>query len=459
MRRDPRPMGPRACGFIVVLLALTAVAGAAGCGARTAASPSPATPLSSPSASTADGSWTHVQSAHATAFTHSAERLTLPFRDFRRPGSWRVPDLTDHTAVLMKNAGEHQQLWLMDLSNGQTRQVFARATDARPGFWIGSVHISDGWLAWEEVGPGDDLAEPVDWKLYAAQLGRASLTAGKPMLIASASNAEATRPLFDISGSRLAWVSTAWASPGTAARSQLTVRDLASGRRLVSYRSQGVLDTVNLRGDQAIVGETPQSGARAARFKVLDLSGGDLLAGFEVRSEYSLSHWPAWRDGWLAWTPFPTRDATYPWLYVRDPSGHIYTEGGLAVDPVLRRTLPLLSNDAPWEAIRGRHGGGARAPAQRPDESGARIRQARRRRSVAWRRRRTRTGLHVRRLSGPCSLRGEGQREAHDRQGVSGRVTPRAGGPCPCPSALCVWLVAALSLPAPPCVGGGCRAS
>ena len=333
MRRDPRPMAPRACGLIVVLLVLTAVAGAAGCGERTAASPAPATPLSSPSASAADGSWTHVQSAHAAAFSHSAARLTLPFREYRRPGSWRVPDLTDHTAALMKNAGEHQQLWLMDLSNGRTRQVFARATDARPGFWIGSVHLSDGWLAWEEVGPGDDLAEPVDWKLYAAPLGRASLSAGKPMLVASASNAEATRPVFDVSGSRLAWVSTAWASAGTAARSQLTVRDLASGRRLISYRSEGVLDTVNLRGDQAILGETPRSGAPATRFRVLDLAGGDLLAGFEVGSEHALSHWPAWRDGWLAWTPFPTRDATYPWLYVRDPSGRTYTEGGLAVDP------------------------------------------------------------------------------------------------------------------------------
>ena len=333
MRRDPRPMAPRVSGLIVLLLALTAIAGAAGCGERTAASPSRATPLSSPSASVAGGSWARVQPEHATAFTRSAERLALPFREYRRAGSWRVPDLTDRTAVLMRNAGEHQQLWLMDLSNGRTRQVFARATNAKPGFWIGSVHLSDRWLVWEEVGPGDDLAEPVDWKLYAAPLPRASLTAGKPILIASASNAEASRPLFDVSGSRLAWVSTAWGSRGTAARSQLTVRDLDSGRRQVLYRAHGVLDTVNLRGDQAIVGETPQQGARATRFKVLELAGGGPVAGFEVGSEYSLSHWPAWRDGWLAWAPFPTATATYPLLYVRDPSGRTYTEGGFAVDP------------------------------------------------------------------------------------------------------------------------------
>jgi hypothetical protein len=326
-------MAPRASGFLALLLAMTAVAGAAGCGETTAASPSPATLLSSPSASAVGGSWARVQSAHATAFSHSAEPFTLPFREYRRPGSWRVPDLTDRTAVLMRNVGENQELWLMDLSNGRTRQIFARATDARPGFWIGSVHLSDGWLVWEEVGRGDDLAESVDWKLYAAPLDRDPLTAGKPLLVASASNTEASRPLFDVSGSRLAWVSTAWASQGTAARSQLTVRDLASGRRLVSYRPQGVLDTVNLRGDQAIVGETPQLGARATLLKVLDLASGDLAAGFEVESEHSLSHWPAWREGWLAWAPFPAREATYPYLYMRDPSGHISTEGGSAVDP------------------------------------------------------------------------------------------------------------------------------
>ena len=31
--------------------------------------------------------------------------------------------------------------------------------------------------------------------------------------------------------------------------------------------------------------------------------------------------------------PSRRRTPTYPWLYVRDPSGRIYTEGGLAVDP------------------------------------------------------------------------------------------------------------------------------
>jgi hypothetical protein len=333
MRGTQRSTVSRASGLIALLLALTVAAVAGACGERTAASPPRATPPSSPSASAAGDSWVRVQSGNASAFSRSTDRLALSFREYRRSGSWRVSDLTDGTAALTKVAGEHEQLWVMDLSDGRTRRVLAGATDPEPGFWIGTVRLSDQWLVWEEVGSGDDLMGSVDWRLYAAPLQRASLTLGRPVLIASAATNEATRPLFDVSGSRLAWVGTAWTGPGAVARSQLVVADLASGRRRVVYRARGVLDTVNLSGDQAIVGETPRRDASNTRFAVLDLSTGEHAEGFDVASAHALSHWPAWRDGWLAWAPFQTADATYPFLYLRDPSGAVFTEGGLAVDP------------------------------------------------------------------------------------------------------------------------------
>lgn len=333
MKRHPRRRAPRVPGLIVLLFAAATAAGAVGCGENTAASPSRATPPSSLAASPVDASWARLRHENATAVLRSTDRLSLPFKEYKRAGSWRVPDLTDHTAALMKDAGEHQQLWLMDLSDGETRRILARAIDATPGFWISTVQLSDRWLVWEEVGPGDDLVESVDWRLYAAPLRRTALTIGKPLLIASASSMEATRPLFDVSGSCLAWVGSVGASPMTVARSQLTVLDLDSGRRRVLYRSRGVLETVNLRDDQVIVGMIPRQGALNTRFAVLDLATGERVAGFDVGSEHSLSHWPAWRDGWLAWAPFPTAEATYPLLYLRARSGIVRTEGGSAVDP------------------------------------------------------------------------------------------------------------------------------
>lgn len=328
-RRSEAP----ALSLLLLVLAVVVAASAAGCGQATTASPSPATPSSSPSASAADGSWTRLQAESATSFSRSTERLSLPYREYKRSGSWRLEDTTDDTAAFMKNTAEHQQLWLMDIPEGSMKRVFARAITPQRGYVVSGVELSDGWLAWEEVGPGDDLVEPVNWRLYAAPLQRASLSIGKPKLVASASNVEATRPLFDVSGSRLAWISTAWTSSGTVARSQLTVCDLATGQRRALYRSRGVLDTVNIRGDEVIVGEIPQKGSPATRFVVLDLGSGERRAGFEAANEYPLSHWPAWRDGWLAWAPFPSDEATYPWLYLRDAEGRVYDEGGLAVDP------------------------------------------------------------------------------------------------------------------------------
>ena len=233
----------------------------------------------------------------------------------------------------MKNAGEQEQLWLMDVASGRSRQILARATNADAGFWIGTVHLSDSWLAWEEVGPGDDLVEAVDWKLYAAPLRRPSLKIGQPVLVASAANTEAARPMFDLLGSRLVWITTAWTSSGSAGSSRLTMRDLASDRQRVLLRSGGLLNTVNIMGDRAIVGETRRQEASRARFAVLDLERRQPVAGFDVASEHSLAHWPAWRDGWLAWAPFPAEEATYPLLYLRDPSGRVFAEGGSAVDP------------------------------------------------------------------------------------------------------------------------------
>lgn len=341
-------------GWAVLVLVVALVGVLAGCDDQPspAQSPSFASGTGVPLSPGAAAAWTRVEVGAAETVHRSAQRLSLPYREYRRSGSWRVPDLTDCTAALMKNAGEHQQLWLMDLSSGKTRQIFARATTTNRGFWIGTVHLSDSWLAWEEVGPGDDLVEPVDWRLYAASLHHASLTIGKPQLIASASNTEATRPLFDVSGSNLGWVSTARSSSGTATHSQLTVRDLASGQRRVLYRSRGVLATVNFRGSQVVVGEIPHLNMPNTRFAVLDLGSGKRVAGFDVANEHAVSHWPAWRDGWLGWAPFPSADATYPLLYLRNPSGRVYTDSGFAVDPCFVGPYLFFQasrRGAPWQ--------------------------------------------------------------------------------------------------------------
>lgn len=326
MKRHLRSSAERVAGLLVVLFSLVAAVGTAACGSSTAP-PSSAAPSSSPSAAPA-AAVERLDTEGAKMFSRSAERLELPYREYRCAGSLSLADATDRVAAFERNVPEGSELVLMDATTGRTRCALARATyRGSPGYWIGGVRLSDGWIAWEEVGPGDDLIEQVPWRLYAARLDRASLVVGKPRLVASALNTEGKRPLFDLSGSRLAWVTTAWAKGGKAASSRLTVFDLISRQRRVLYRSYGVLETVGCRRGEVIVSEVLQQDSPASRFTVLDIDTGRRLAAFDAGNEHPLSHWPAWRDGWLAWAPFPSAEATFPLLYLRDGEGRVFSEG------------------------------------------------------------------------------------------------------------------------------------
>ncbi len=321
----------RARHVLAVLAPVAASVFVAACGGTPAASPPGATPPAG--ASVAAAGLVRLQTQGAEAFSRSTQPLSLPHRDYRCPGSVRVVDLTDRMAALLENTPKHQRLSLIDLVRGQRRLVLPRATSGRRGWWIGTVRLSDSWLVWEEVGPGDDLREAVDWRLYAAPLRRSWLSIGAPALVAAATTAKAGRPLFDVADSRVAWVSTAWEKTTAAIRAELVVRDLGLREQRVLYTSPGVLDSVSFSGAHLVLGETLGRGERRERFVVLNAESGEAVARFDPGDNHGLSHWPAWRDGRLAWAPFPSHESAYPHLYVGDASERVGTDGGFAVDP------------------------------------------------------------------------------------------------------------------------------
>ena len=98
------------------------------------------------------------------------------------------------------------------------------------------------------------------------------------------------------------------------------------------YRSDGMLHAVTLKDGVAVVMETPNLPRPFARFAVLDLASGERVAAIDVDNEHPLSHWPAWRDGWLAWAPFADPEAQFPELYLRAPDGAVWLVGGLSHD-------------------------------------------------------------------------------------------------------------------------------
>jgi hypothetical protein len=197
--------------------------------------------------------------------------------------------------------------------------------------------VSEAWVAWEELERGDDLREAVTWRLFAAPRQDSGLGIGKPRVVASASSRRASRPLFDLDGSRLVWITTP-VEGQSAGRSRVMMRDLVAGEERVLYKAGGALGTVGFTDGRVVVTETPSTASspeKAKRFLALDAELGRVEGRIDVPSTYGLAHWPAWRNGWLIWAPFPSSDATYPELYLRSASGRVYGEGGVGVDPCI----------------------------------------------------------------------------------------------------------------------------
>jgi hypothetical protein len=296
------------------------------------ASPTPSSTASSYPAP----KWVRVSTQGATLVKRTSRRLDLPYWQLRRLGGWHLADATDRVAAFRKRLKDgREELWLLDAKLVVMRRALSGAVTPVEGWWISEVEVSDAWLAWVELAPGDDLVQEVEWRLYAAPLDRATLTVGEPQLVASALNTQAQRPLFDLAGSDLVWLSTTWASQGNVGVSRLLIRHLdAESEPSELYRSQhGMLIAVSTRGSSVVVTEVPKKGALRTRVLVLALSG-QPRAAYTVPTQYGLSHWPAWKDGWLAWSPFQSTESTVPTAHVLARSGRVYRTGGFAADPL-----------------------------------------------------------------------------------------------------------------------------
>lgn len=341
--------GTNRCAAIcrVVATAILLAGVGTGCGSP-ASVPTPGVSLASSPAAVSAVTEADVEAASPT--TRTEERLDLPYREYSFGGLFQVDDVTDQTAVLRKSSEQDQEIWLMDLTSGDCRRALAAATSGAGKWWLSGAKVSDAWMVWEELEHGDDLVGDVSWRLFAAPVRRSTLTVGEPRLIASSSNQSAARPLFDLNGSQLVWISNATAGSTAGRRSLVMSRDLAQGDARVLHRAGGILVTVGFSGVHVIATETPSEGSSAARTQsIIQLSSesGEVTARVAVPSPHGLSHWPAWRHGWLAWAPFPAAESAYPEMYLRSVSGRVYGGGDLAVDPCIVGTYLFYQSDRP----------------------------------------------------------------------------------------------------------------
>jgi len=310
----------------------------------TSPAPSSPAPLSSPAALDYP-SHSDIEMVAGRPDGLSVRRLVLP-------GSWKMRDYTDKVCAMEFYANKPiyppRTTYLVDLATGRRRLALGRPVNAAAHFQILGAKISDHWIAWEEVGPGDDLVVSVPWALYAARYDPRTLMVGRAVLVDSGNTRDRrqsttlisssedssgvtrtkARPLFDFSGDTLCWMGNV-----TGAKSVGRVRavDLGVHRPRLIYKTANTLGTVNASDGRAIVTEYPSDGS-AGSLSVVDVRTRELVERFGLGEGYRVAHFPSVRNGMLAWAVFSADypDAMYPDLYSRDQQDrfHYIVHGG-----------------------------------------------------------------------------------------------------------------------------------
>jgi hypothetical protein len=331
--------------FLAVVLSL----GLMGCGSRahepvntpsssaqlpSALPASPSTGTTAPSALPVD-----VDYSSASVIKMRARRPTgLSVRRFVLAGSWQMRDYTDNVCALeyntLKPVYPQCKTFLVDLATGRKRLALGDPVNAAAQYEILGVKMSAHWLAWEEVSPGDDLAQTVRWALYVARFDPHTFAVGRPTLVDSSKTSAQGRPLFDFAGDTLCWMGNVYgARPG----GRVWAVDLPSHRPRLIYKTSNRIGTVNASDARVIVTESYHREPLAQVLTVVDLRTRRQLERVRLGAGNQVAHFPSVRNGALAWAVFSDDhpDAVYPTLYLRDPQGRSYLVAYAGHDPSL----------------------------------------------------------------------------------------------------------------------------
>jgi hypothetical protein len=271
----------------------------------------------------------------------------LSLQRFVLPGSWQMRDYTDKVCAMEYYANKPvyppRTTFLIDLATGRRRLALGSPVNAVARFQILGVKISDHWIAWEEVSPGDDLIHSVRWALYAARYNPRTLSVGPATIIdsgttrdprnsaslaqGSGSNSGVSRskgrPLFDFGGDTLCWMVNVTAGTyvdGGKSVGQVWAIDLGRHQPRLLYQTTNAIGTLNVSDSRAIVTEHGTSAVATGLISVLDLRTGQFLQQVALGMGYRLAHFPSARNGLLAWAVYSDEcsDQMYPDLYLHD---------------------------------------------------------------------------------------------------------------------------------------------
>lgn len=334
-----RPISPTAF-LAAFLLTASLPAGLAAC--------SPARYLPTPRAGATATSPPGADSAHPKLALPRAvtlvETSAPDFRmdEFELPAGCEITDNTDALAAYAQNtlrAYPSSALGLLDLATGRQRIVVAEPVGKERSFDAFTPMLSDRWIVWEEVSPGEANAmRSAEWRLYAAPIDRSQLAIGPPVLVDEGTTDYKLRPHYGVEDTTVYWSVNTLPSRRqeyVATSGSVCALDLESGRRRTLYRAARPLLALKASGSSVVVVEGPSDPAEASdcRAVVVDARSGARLLEQDLGTRQRPAHFADYASGWLAWAPFSNPGADWPDLYLRRPDGSVALAGLDSIDP------------------------------------------------------------------------------------------------------------------------------
>jgi hypothetical protein len=258
---------------------------------------------------------------------------------------WSLPEgsmLEDHAERLVALVDNNidgvggRRIRMLDMRSGAHQVVVPDAIGRAQGFSILGVQCSDEWVAWEEM-RGDEVEKPleVEWRLWAARIDADTLEVSKPVLVTGSVVSAHTRPLFDVVGDTLYYMTNTFPNArqeGATFRSRIVAVPLEEGAPSEVYSSDRMIRAFSIDRDQLVVTEQVENDTERCRVGVIGLADGAERFSYDLGNEMRISHWASYVDGVLFWAEEVSVDEPWPTLLCRMPDGQVRLVAERALD-------------------------------------------------------------------------------------------------------------------------------